>query len=41
MKGVPFLHSSLMTLDKADISEKLNPLQQDLFQNECEGMCGV
>ena len=35
-----FLHQSAVPLDQADISIKKKD-QLDLFQNECEGMCGV
>ena len=35
-----FLHKSAVPLDQADISAKKKD-QLDLFQNECEGMCGV
>lgn len=40
-KGVPFLHSSAIPLDKVDFSTDEDHGQQMLFQNECEGMCGV
>jgi hypothetical protein len=41
LKGVPFLHDSLVPLSDADLSDSHDPRQNDLFQNECEGMCGV
>lgn len=41
MRGVPFLHDSLVPLDQADLSDGHDPRQGDLFQNECAGMCGV
>ena len=41
MRGVPFLHGSLVPLAVADLSERHDPRQQDMFQNECAGMCGV
>ena len=40
LKGVPFLHGSLMPLDTVDLSES-DTGQQDFWQNECEGMCGL
>lgn len=41
MKGTAFLHDSLRPLDKVDFSTDTDHGQQDLFQNECEGMCGL
>lgn len=39
MRSVPYLHRSLVTLDKVDFTDGN---QQNLFeQHECEGMCGV
>lgn len=38
IKGVPFLHSSLVRLDRVAFDESK---QVNLFGNECEGMCGV
>ena len=38
-KETPFLHRSLVTLDKVDLDP--NRDQIDMFGNECEGMCGV
>ena len=37
-KGGWFVHSSCIPLDQIDFS---NGGQADLFNNECEGMCGV
>ena len=37
MNGVPYLHNSRVPLDQVDFSKT----EPDLFQNECEGMCGV
>lgn len=34
-----YLHKSAYPLEEADLEEELNQL--DLFNNECEGMCGV
>lgn len=38
MRGVPFLHRSMVPLDQVDLSQ---PEEDNLFNNECEGMCGV
>lgn len=38
IQGIPFLHSSLVTLDRVKFDETK---QANLFGNECEGMCGV
>jgi hypothetical protein len=40
-RGTPFLHASLVTLDKVDFSTAEDRGQLNLFNNECEGMCGV
>lgn len=37
MNGVPYLHNSRIPLDKVDFTST----EPDLFQNECEGVCGV
>ena len=34
-----FLHKSAVPLEDADLDEKND--QQDLFDDDCEGMCGV
>ena len=39
LKGEPFLHDSLVPLDKVNFSVKRE--KPDQFGNECEGMCGV
>lgn len=39
MRGDAFLHRSLLPLDLAPIDDRSGQL--DMFQNECEGMCGV
>lgn len=39
LRGVPFLHSSLKPL--GDVVFSKDTKQIDLFNNECEGMCGV
>lgn len=41
MKGIPFLHNSLKPLDQVDFSTEEERGQLNLFNNECEGMCGV
>jgi len=41
IKGIPFLHDSLKPLDQVDFSTDKDHGQQTLFNNECEGMCGV
>jgi hypothetical protein len=40
-KGIPYLHASLVPLDQVDFSTDKDHGQQDLFNNECEGMCGI
>lgn len=40
MNGIPFLHDSLIPLDKVDFSTEEDRGQLN-FSNECEGMCGV
>lgn len=39
-KNVPFLHDSLIPLDKVDFSKPSHE-QINMFENECEGMCGL
>jgi hypothetical protein len=41
LRGVPFLHSSLRPLSEIDFGASSGTRQIDLFNNECEGMCGV
>jgi hypothetical protein len=41
MRGVPYLHNSLVPLDQVDFSTDEDNGQQVMFGNECEGMCGV
>ena len=38
---VLYLHRSLKPLAEADLSDGSDPRQLNLFNNECEGMCGV
>lgn len=40
LKGVPYLHRSLVPLEEADFNDD-DPRQMWLWGNECEGMCGV
>ncbi len=39
LKGKPYLHGSCQPLDEVYLHE--NQITIDLFDNECEGMCGV
>ena len=41
MKSEQFMHRSLMPLDKVDFSTDEDRGQLNMFNNECEGMCGV
>lgn len=41
MRSIPFLHSSLTPLGEIDFDQKSDHGQDNLFENECEGMCGV
>lgn len=43
LKGVPYLHDSMMPIGEIDFSKKeiAYPSQLSLWGNECEGMCGV
>jgi hypothetical protein len=42
MQGVPFLHASLTPLGDVDFRTTLEKRGQlNMFENECEGMCGV
>lgn len=41
MRGIPFLHNSLKPLDQVDFSTEEERGQLNMFNNECEGMCGV
>lgn len=40
MRGTPYLHSSHVPLDQADIDEPIDP-QLTLFGDDCEGFCGT
>lgn len=39
--STPFLHRDLVTIDKVDLATPAERGQPNLFQNECEGICGV
>lgn len=41
LQGDVFLHSSLQPLDQVEFSSVPERFQLDLFNNECEGLCGV
>lgn len=40
IEGIPFLHAARIPLGDVTLGPQPNP-QLNLFQNECEGMCGV
>ena len=40
-KGMPYLHQSLKPLSQVDFSTEEERGQLNMFNNECEGMCGV
>jgi hypothetical protein len=39
--GQQFMHRKMVPLDQVDFSTDENRGQLNMFQNECEGMCGV
>lgn len=41
IKGQQFMHRSCVPLDQVDLSTAADHGQTDMFNNECEGMCGV
>jgi len=41
MHGAQYMHDSLKPLDEVDLRNAGDRGQLDLFNNECEGMCGV
>ena len=41
MRGTQFMHRKLVPLDEADLANASDRGQIDLFNNDCEGMCGV
>lgn len=40
-KGIPYLHSSMVPISDVDFSTEEDAGQINMFNNECEGMCGV
>lgn len=41
LDGIPFLHNSRVLLSEVDFSTEEERGQLNMFNNECEGMCGV
>ena len=41
MGSPQYMHRSLVPLDEVDLSTAEDRGQINLFENECEGMCGV
>lgn len=41
IRGQQFMHRSCVPLDEVDLSTAADHGQVDMFNNECEGMCGV
>jgi hypothetical protein len=41
LKGTMFLHGSLTPLEDVDLSSPAERGQPNMFENECEGVCGV
>lgn len=41
LNGTPFLHRSMKPLSEVDFSTEEDRGQLNMFNNECEGMCGV
>lgn len=41
IKGIPFLHRSFKPLSEIDFESLIHTDQQDMFGEECEGMCGL
>jgi len=41
MRGQQLMHRSCVPLDQVDLSTAADHGQVDMFNNECEGMCGV
>jgi hypothetical protein len=40
-RAIPYVHRSCKPLDKVDLRTNMELGQPDLFNNECEGMCGI
>lgn len=41
MRGIPYLHASLVPLEQVNLTTDIENGQGILWGNECEGMCGV
>ena len=41
LKATPFIHRSLKPLDQVDFSTEEERGQLNMFNEECEGLCGV
>lgn len=41
LKGVPFLHKECVPISEVRFDEGPSHVQLNMFNNECEGMCGV
>jgi len=41
IRGMQFMHRSCVPLNQVDFSTAEDHGQIDMFNNECEGMCGV
>jgi hypothetical protein len=41
LRGTPFLHSSCVPLEQVEFKNVKSHVQVDMFNNECEGLCGV
>lgn len=41
LEGVPFLHSSAVPLNEVEFKDVPAKVQVEMFNNECEGLCGV
>jgi hypothetical protein len=41
MRAQEYMHAARVPLDKVDLSTSEDRGQSNLFNNECEGMCGV
>ena len=41
MKDTMFLSRKCVPIDQVDFDENKNKDQLDMFNNECQGMCGV
>lgn len=41
LDGIPFLHSDCVPIDRVKFKDAPSHVQLNMFNNECEGMCGV